>query len=241
MPKIKFNEIYKDLKYKIEAAEYEYQQMLPSENTLVDIYHCSRNTIRRAIALLAEEGYVQPLHGKGVRIIYQPIAPATFLIGGIETFQESAIRNHRKTVTKVVQFDEIICDERLSKRTGFQPDDDLYYVRRVRYLDGKPLILDTNFFLKRLVPGLTESIAETSIYEYIEKELEMAIVTSRRTMTVEHVTPADEAYLELGDYNCLAVVTGQTFNDDGWMFEYTQSRHRPDSFSFQTIATRKRT
>ncbi|WP_242964292.1 UTRA domain-containing protein [Eubacterium sp. An3] len=116
----------------------------------------------------------------------------------------------------------------------------MYYVRRVRYLDGKPLILDTNFFLKSLVPGLTETIAETSIYEYIENELEMLIVTSRRTMTVEHVTPADESYLELGDYNCLAVVTGQTFNDDGIMFEYTHSRHRPDYFSFQTTATRKK-
>ena len=41
MPKIKFNEIYKDLKSKIENEEYEYQQMLPSENTLVEIYHCS--------------------------------------------------------------------------------------------------------------------------------------------------------------------------------------------------------
>src|SRR5699024_3357031 len=137
-------------------------------------------------------------------------------------------------------FDEVVCDERLSRRTGFQPGDALYYVRRVRYLDGKPLILDTNFFLKSLVPGLTEVIAEKSIYEYIENELQMAIVTSRRTMTVEHVTPADESHLELGDYNCLAVVTGQTFNDDGLMFEYTQSRHRPDYFSFQTTATRKK-
>ena len=35
-------------------------------------------------------------------------------------------------------------------------------------------------------------------------------------------------------------MTGQTFNDDGLMFEYTQSRHRPDYFSFQTTATRKK-
>ena len=189
MPKIKFNEIYKDLKSKIENEEYEYQQMLPSENTLVEIYHCSRNTIRRAVALLAEEGCVQPLHGKGVRVIYQPVDAASFLIGGIETFQESARRNHRSYITKVVQFDEILCDERLSRRTGFQPGDALYYVRRVRYLDGKPLILDTNFFLKSLVPGLTEAIAEKSIYEYIENDLQMAIVTSRRTMTVEACDP----------------------------------------------------
>ena len=44
----------------------------PSENTLVKEFDCSRNTIRRAIGQLASEGYVQSIHGKGVRIIYQP-------------------------------------------------------------------------------------------------------------------------------------------------------------------------
>ena len=43
-----------------------------SENTLVKEFDCSRNTIRRAIGQLASEGYVQSIHGKGVRIIYQP-------------------------------------------------------------------------------------------------------------------------------------------------------------------------
>ena len=67
----------------------------------------------------------------------------------------------------------------------------------------------------------------------------MQIVTSKRKMTVERVTEIDEKYLELNDYNCLAVVTGQTFNAEGVMFEYTQSRHRPDYFCFQDTATRK--
>ncbi len=95
-------------------------------------------------------------------------------------------------------------------------------------------------FLKSVVPGLTKKIAEKSIYEYIENELGMAIITSKRKMTVERATEIDEKYLELNDYNCLAVITGQTYNADGIMFEYTQSRHRPDYFCFQDTATRKR-
>lgn len=239
MPKSKFQDIYKDIKYCIESGEYQNQQLLPSENTLVELFCCSRNTIRRAIALLADEGYVQALHGKGVRVIYQPVSAASFSIGGIETFKESAERNKRKTTTKVLTFDEITCDERLSRKTGFEIGEELFFVRRVRNFEGKNLILDTNFFSKKLVPGLTVAIAEDSIYEYIENQLGMLIMTSRRTMTVERATPADEVNLDLGDYNCLAVVTGQTYNNDGLLFEYTQSRHRPDYFSFQTVATRK--
>lgn len=239
MPKAKFETIYKDLKQKIESQEYAYQQLLPSENTMVDIYSCSRNTIRRALSDLAEQGYVQALHGKGVRVIYRPVDQASFTIGGIESFKESADRNHRKTHTEILQFAEITADERLAFKTGFPVQSEIYYIQRVRYLDGKALILDINMFLKSIVPGLTPQIAKNSIYEYIENELGMAIMTSKRKMTVERATEIDEKYLELNDYNCLAVVTGQTYNKDGIMFEYTQSRHRPDYFCFQDTATRK--
>ena len=240
MPKAKFESIYKDLKQKIESGEYPYQDLLPSENTMVNIYSSSRNTIRRAVLELAEQGYVQSLHGKGVRVIYQPIDQADFTLGGIESFKESAERNHRKTSTKVIQFTEITADARVSANTGFAPGSELYYIQRVRYLEDKALILDINMFLKSLVPGLTKDIAEKSIYEYIENEVGMAIVTSKRKMTVERATEIDEKYLELNDYNCLAVIRGQTFNSDGIMFEFTQSRHRPDYFCFQDTATRKR-
>lgn len=239
MPKAKFETIYKDLKQKIEGQEYPYQELLPSENTMVNIYDCSRNTIRRAVAELIEQGYVQSLHGKGIRVIYQPVDQTTFTIGGIESFKESAIRNQRNTHTKVVQFAEITADQRIAGRTGFPVGSELYYIQRVRYLEEKALILDINMFLKSTVPGLTKEIAERSIYEYIEDELGMAIITSKRRMTVERATEIDEKYLELNDYNCLAVITSQTYNADGVMFEYTRSRHRPDYFCFQDTATRK--
>ena len=110
----------------------------------------------------------------------------------------------------------------------------------LQQLDGVLLILDYNLFLKSLAPGLTADIAERSVYAYIEQELGMQIVTSKRTITVEHATAEDKRLLVLGDYNCLAVVTGQTFNADGVLFEYTQSRHQPDYFSFHDTASRKR-
>lgn len=240
MPRSIFQSIYKDLKQKIEEEIYEFQELLPSENQMVDIYHCSRNTIRRAIGLLVADGYVQTLHGKGVRVIYQPVHQTSFSVGGIESFQESVKRNGLTSDTKIIQFAEIEADERVAKRTGFAAGSQLYYIQRLRYLDGKPLIFDINIFLKSIVPGITKEIAQKSIYDYIEQELSMTIVTSKRTMTVEHVTQLDEKYIDLKGYNCMAVITSQTYNADGEMFEYTQSRHHPDYFCFQDTAVRKK-
>ena len=240
MPKAKYEGIYHSIKKRIEAQDYPYQSLLPSENILIEEYACSRNTVRRALAELVADGYVQTMQGRGVRVIYQPVGKTTFTIGGIETFQETARRNHLHAVTKVTKFETVIADECFAAKSGFSVGDELWSIERVRYLDGKALILDVNYFLKEFVPGLTPQIAASSIYDYIENTLGMQIITSKRRITVEHATARDEKLLDMGTYGCVAVVVNQTFNSAGLLFEYTQSRHQPDYFCFQDIATRKK-
>ena len=240
MPKAKYDYIYRDLKEKIETEYYAYQDMLPSEHVLISEYDCSRNTVRRALAELTAEGYVQPMHGKGVRNIFQPIEQTSFTVGGIESFKESAIRNKQQAFTKVLLFAELTADEKIEKKTGFKAGTKLYYLQRLRSLDGKPLILDHNYFLKDVARGLTPQIAGQSVYDYLEGTLGITIATSKRTLTVEHVTQVDEKYIDMKDYNCMAVITSQTFDDNGIQFEFTQSRHRPDYFRFQDVAIRRK-
>ena len=238
MAKTKYDQIYAELRARIEQQEYGFQELLPSENTLVKEYGCSRNTVRRAIGRLADEGYVQSLHGKGVRIIYQPGQLSEFMLSGIESLKEAVARNQKEYRTKVVCFAELTVDRRISARTTFPVGAEIYYIQRVRYIDGEALILDHNYFLKEVARDLTPEIAEQSIYAYLEQELGENIVTTKRKVTVERASQIDEMYLELGDYNCLAVVSSMTYNADGVMFEFTQSRHRPDKFAFYDLAHR---
>lgn len=240
MPKSKFEDIYRDLKQGVETGRYAYGEMIPSEYTLVGRYGCSRNTIRRALAGLIADGYVQAVHGRGVQVIYQPVEKAIFTVGTIESFRETVQRNRLHNVTRVVVFEPVVADEALAQASGFAPGTELWHVERVRTLDGKALILDVNYFLRALMPGLTVGIAARSVYDYLEQELGMQIVTSKRIITVERADDNDRLRLDLNGYDCLAVVTSHTFNSDGVMFEYTRSRHQPEHFSFQDTATRRR-
>ena len=140
----------------------------------------------------------------------------------------------------MIRFDELTVDQKMSAKSGFAVGAVVFYILRVRYVNNKAVILDVNMFLKSVMPDLTPEIASRSIYNYLENELHMSIVTSKRRFTVEHITEIDEKYLNLdvNDFNCLAVVASQTYNSDGVQFEYTCSRHRPDYFSFEETATR---
>jgi GntR family trehalose operon transcriptional repressor len=233
-----YDSIYQRLRQDILNGTYPYQSLLPSENTLIKTFSCAHNTVRKALALLTAQGFVQPIHGKGVRVIYQPPQKTLFTLGGIETFKETARRNHLKAQTDVVTFKTIRSDDAIAEQTDFPAGTELYYIERIRRLDGKALIFDKNYFLASIIPGLTTAIVKNSVYEYIEKTLGMRITTSKRTLTVERTTPKDERYLDVEGYDFLAVVSSQTFNSDGIMFEYTQSRHRPDYFAFHSTAIR---
>ncbi len=239
MPRAKYEGIYRSIKQKIEAQDYAYQSLLPAESALIQEYGCARNTLRRALGDLTAEGYIQPIQGKGVRVIYRPVGKTAFLMGVIESFQETASRNHLRTVTRVVSFEPIAADERLASQSGFLVGEPLWAIERVRYLDGKALIRDLNYFSQAMIPGLTAEIAARSIYEYIEKELRLRITTTKRRVTVERATTRDRELLDLEGFDGVVVVSSLTFDAGGLLFEYTQSRHQADSFCFEDTATRR--
>lgn len=85
---------------------------------------------------------------------------------------------------------------------------------------------------------LTKEIAQKSLFEYYTKVLDIELTTIKRTVTVERTTPFDEHYLTLGDYNCMAVMTSKCYNQYGIQFEYSESRNRPDLFSFHSVISK---
>ena len=234
-----YGDIYRTLLESLRSGEWPYQSFIPSESQLVERFQCSHNTVRRAIAMLAQQGYVQPIHGKGVRVTYLPQHRAPFELGGLETFAEASARNHMDAVTEIPVFEEVVCDEALAARSGFAVGEPLWHLKRVRRIEGKALILDDNYFLQRAMPGLTREIAKRSVFAYLEGTLGMHVTMSKRTITVETVDKDDRAYLDLDGYDCVAVVTNHVFDSEGLMFEYTRSHHRPDCFSFSTVAMRQ--
>ena len=239
MPQQKYDHIHQVLKRRIEKGEYPAGQLLPSENTLIGQFHCSRNTLRRALSELVREGYVQSRQGLGVYNIYHPMEPVSYSMGVIESFRETAKRTGRKSGTQVILFEEVVADAKIAHFTGFREGTELFYLQRIHTVLEKPLIFNHSYFRKDCMPEFTAKIAQGSIYQYLENTLGMSIVTSKRTITVEKMTELDAKWLDMGDYNCLAVVSNQTYNSDGIQFEFTQSRHHPTIFRFQDNAVRR--
>jgi GntR family trehalose operon transcriptional repressor len=130
-------------------------------------------------------------------------------------------------------------DNYLIKKLELSKTDKVWKVIRIREIDNKKIILDKDYFNSKYIPKLNKKICETSIYEYIEGQLGLNIGFAKKEITVERATNEDKEYLDLEGYNMVAVVKSYTYLDDASLFQYTESRHRPDKFRFVDFARRR--
>lgn len=70
-----YKQVYQELKEQIQARQYDFGDLLPSEREIGETYRVDRTTVRKALQLLVEEHLVEKRAGKGTVIIWKE-APA---------------------------------------------------------------------------------------------------------------------------------------------------------------------
>ena len=234
----KYEEIYSALRTGIERGTYPFLSFLPSENSLADEFGISRNTVRKALQYLASQGYVQAMQGRGIQVIFRQYRASHFLLAGVESLAEAGRRLGIEVRTRLLDSRTVTVDSGLAERSGLPEGASALSLTRLRLLDGRPAIVDHNMFLAEVVPRIPRDAAESSIYAYLENELDVSIVSSPRLPTIEPPDDDDLRHLDLGGQNCVGVVESFSFDSAGVPFEYTRSHHAPRTFSFISTAQR---
>lgn len=236
--KSKYVEIYSQLLEMIEQGQIKAGEKLPSENELMKLYNVSRDTIRKSLALLEQNGHIAKAKGKGSIVLDKKVYE--FAVSGITSFKEHAASIGGKIETKVICLEKMEPDPTNKKRLQLQDDDLIWYIERLRIVDGEGIILDTDIVNARFVPDLSEAIVEDSLYEYLENELQLKIGFAEKEITVQEAHLNDKRFMDLKQYDMVVCVKSYVYLEGGTLFQYTESRHRPDKFIFTDFAKRMR-
>lgn len=231
----KYQMIYQDLLDKIKQRVIQPNTYLPSENELMKQYDASRDTVRKALNLLLQNGYIQKNKGKGSLVL--DMDRIAFPVSGVTSFKELQKTLHGDVETIVNMFLEEDVPNDL-KDDLYMEKGKIYHVERIRKIDGEKVILDTDYLNGEIVKGLKIEHAKNSLYEYIEKELGLKVSFARKKITVVKATQREKQLLDMLDYDLLVCVKSYTYLEDATLFQYTISKHRPDKFRFVDFARR---
>ncbi|WP_182201418.1 trehalose operon repressor [Paraliobacillus salinarum] len=232
----KYLVIYQEIASEIDQGKWQAGELLPSENEFKELYHTSRETIRKALNLLSQNGYIQKVRGKGSIVI--PRNKYDFPVSGLVSFKELAEKMGTKPKTTVHQLSLIKPTTFIRKQLQVSTEQEVWEVLRVRDLEGDKIILDKDYLVKDNVPQLTEEICADSIYAYLEGELGLTISFAKKEITVEEPTKEDRELLDIEGYSNIVVIKNYVYLDNATLFQYTESRHRPDRFRFVDFARR---
>ncbi|ETI66461.1 trehalose operon repressor [Neobacillus vireti] len=234
----KYLTIYNNIVEQIKSGEIPAQTLLPSENDLKVQFDTSRETIRKALNLLSQNGYIQKVRGKGSIVI--DISKFDFPVSGLVSFKELAKKMGSKPKTNVHELELGKPDSFIRKQLQLSSKDLVWKVVRTREMGGEKIILDKDYLTKKFVPHLTEVICADSIYQYLEDELGLTISFAKKEFVVEEPNEEDRGLLDLEGFHNVVVIKNYVYLDDATLFQYTESRHRPDKFRFVDFARRTR-
>lgn len=234
----KYFNIYNELASKIENGIYKVNDAVPSESEIMDEYNVSRDTARKSLIRLEQNGYI--LKQKGKRATVLDISKFDFPVSGVISFKEVARNLGSSSKTIVESLSCNIASDSIRRKLELNVNDKVWKIVRARNIDGENIILDKDYLSKKYVQNITKEICENSIYEYIEGELKLNIAYAKKEITVQSATEEDKKYLDMKNFDMIVVVKSYTYLDDASLFQYTESRHRPDKFKFVDFARRQK-
>ena len=233
----KYEQIFKTLEHDITSGIYQAGDYLPTENELTKTHHVSRDTVRKALSLLAEAGLIQKIHGSGSQVIKHE--QIDFPISQLTSYKELVEAHHINSKTNVIAIDKLIVDEKLATLTGFKKNSLVWRITRQRVVDGIASVLDIDYLDKKIVPNMTREIAEQSIYNYLENQLHIIIAYAQKEITIDQLTNRDKLLLDIGSEHHVVSVKSKVYLANQYQFQFTESRHKLEKFRFVDFATRK--
>ena len=162
-----------------------------------------------------------------------------FPVSDLTSYQELIEQQGIKSQTNVISLDKIIVDTNLSEKTGFSRSQQVWRLIRQRVVDGCASVVDIDYLDARLMPQLNRGIAENSIYDYLENQLNLSISHAFKEITIDNAIDQDKILIDLGKDQHVVCVRSKVYLNNGKQFQFTESRHKLEKFKFVDYAKRR--
>jgi GntR family transcriptional regulator/GntR family frlABCD operon transcriptional regulator len=168
-----YRKIYEILRKHILSGVYAEGSLLPSENELCAVHNITRPTVRQALEVLVQEGFISKKQGKGSIVRKPPQDIGILSIAGTA----SAIGN-QYLQTQILQKPQIKPwpAQFPFELTSIERESGCIYMERLRLVDGTPVFYDINHLPNINLPRFTSrSFENKSLFETLRTQYQVEV------------------------------------------------------------------
>ena len=186
--------VYNQLKEQIHNGEYPIGSFLLPESALEQKFQVSRITIRKAIEMLAADGYVRKQSGVGTIVLNYRV---TQNLNTLTSLTETLTQRGYDVTVKEISITVEPANHELVKMLGVRKNEKLAHVRRVVYVSGEPLGIIENYIPYSLVEGIENRKEFKSLYRHLESNYKLHIEMSQDHITAKNADATEAEVLQV--------------------------------------------
>jgi GntR family transcriptional regulator len=191
--------VYNALKQGIETLEFKIGEYLPPEPELEKRFNVSRTTVRKAVELLEDQGFVHIQQGRGTSILdYKATQRLQYVTSFSETLQEQGF----DVSHQVFGLERLPAPVQVADALEIASDSELIQVKRLAYANSLPIAIMINYLVPDLVPGIEEKSGKIgSLYHFLEREYSLYIdaATDCISAVTAEVKEAEQLLIPAGE------------------------------------------
>jgi GntR family transcriptional regulator len=208
------------LKEKIEGGVWKPGDIIPTEQDLMEQYDISRSTTRQAILALVNDGYLHREKSKGT-IVSSPTGRMRF-VGSLMSFSEEMDSKKIPHYSQILTQQVLPATDSIAEKFSVKPGSSMYYLKRVRFINDRPFLLDEHFIPYYLCNGIEEKYKDnTSLYKLLKVEYQFNLHHGQ--IEFEPIVPTSKEVIDLLKVNpatSLLFVSRMVYSDQDVPLDY---------------------
>ncbi|HEX5323508.1 MAG TPA: GntR family transcriptional regulator [Capsulimonadaceae bacterium] len=228
-----YQQLNEVLRQTIRAGQYRAHDRFLTEREISEKYGVSRATANKALSSLVAEGLVEFRKGIGTFVRSSAL---DYDLRSLVSFTDQAKAAGKTPSTVVVAFQAMTAESASSEvreKLGVSEDEELYSMKRVRLADSVPVIYERRHLVARHCPGLTEKLAQGSLYALWTDRYKLAIAGAEEIIRAVILTDEETRHLavERGAAGLLVTSVGYLKGENPLWYE--QTVYRSDAYEFR--------
>ncbi|UOQ91945.1 GntR family transcriptional regulator [Halobacillus shinanisalinarum] len=220
------------IKEKIESGEWAPGEKIPSENEMRNDFEISRNTAKKAIEDLVQEGLLDRKQGRGTFVSKPKLEQS---LTGFYTFSKVMAAKGMNPTDVIIDIEIKRVKSSIAKTLQINIKEDVVALRRLRKANNEPIILETSYIPTSLIPGLSrEDLEQYSLYDFMEKKYGVTVSKAREVFEPVLIRDYESKYLEVNEGYPALLLDRIAFNKAGRPVEFCRSIVRGDRCRFYT-------
>lgn len=233
-----YSKVKEDLEKKIANGIYKPGNFIPTEQELEEYYRVSRTTIRKAVTMLVDDGYLTILRGVGTKV-----APSKLKTRGSELMSFTELMKKQGVVpgVKDIRMRVIRAPEDAAAVLNLHPWDEVVEIYRLRTADGEPITTNISYIVYDLFKGRDLDALKhfQSLYRVLEDEYKIFILTAEDTYSAVNATARQAEALGINKNDPLLSIERIAYDQNARPVEWSRIALRGDRYK-HIITLRRR-